>query len=372
MNHFALRIRQAGLTLIELMVALTIGLFLTLGLVLMMSDSSRTFKIQDDYARMQESAVASLRYLADSLRHTGFYGMAASTLTLEQFGTIGTITNDCGNTLTSGVPLFGYPDSTTASAAATAVPCIKAVNFRGPGPILIARLGTGLPVTDPNGDGNFADGIAAQPGFTNTLYLQSDANYGYVFRGGDFANLVAADLVKRFATGNQFPVFPYQMHVYYVRPCSRPTGANGLCQASDDSGRPIPTLVRQELNGATMVERPLAEGVERINFTYGLDTVPAPDGDGIADRFVADPLSIAADGWTRVVAVRVSMLVRSPTIIAGQDDRTKNYDLDGDGAADFNCNDAAVLAVDPLACSYKRALFSQLIQLRNVAFRRGA
>ncbi|MPY86268.1 MAG: hypothetical protein GEV00_24315, partial [Actinophytocola sp.] len=72
------------------------------------------------------------------------------------------------------------------------------------------------------------------------------------------------------------------------------------------------------------------------------------------------------------VAVRVSMLVRSPTIIAGQNDSGKNYDLDGDGAADFNCSDAAVLAVDPLACSYKRALFSQLIQVRNVAFRRGA
>jgi hypothetical protein len=130
--------------------------------------------------------------------------------------------------------------------------------------------------------------------------------------------------------------------------------------------------VRQELDGTTMVERPLAEGVERINFSYGLDTLPAPDGDGIADRFVADPLSIAADGWTRVVAVRVSMLVRSPTPVTGQNDQTKNYDLDGDGVADFNCSDAAVQAIDPLACSYKRALFSQLIQVRNVAFRRGA
>ncbi len=364
-NRFALSMRQTGLTLVELMVALAIGLFLTLGLVLMMSDSSRTFKIQDDYARMQESAVASLRYLGDSLRHSGFYGLSASTLTLDQYGTIGTITNDCGNTLTSGVPLFGYPDSTTASAAAAALPCIKAANFRGPGPVLVARLGSGQQVRDSNSNGNVADELV-----TAALYVQSDANFGYVFRGGDFTNLVAANLDKRFANNTQFPVFPYQMHVYYVRPCSRPTGTGGVCQASDDSGRPIPTLVRQELNGTTMVERPLAEGVERINFTYGLDTLPAPDGDGIADRFVADPLSIATDGWTRVVAVRVSMLVRSPTTITGQDDSGKNYDLDGDGASDFNCTD--VVATEPLACAYKRALFSQLIQVRNVAFRRGA
>jgi len=351
------------------MVALTIGLFLTLGLMLMMSDSSRTFKIQDDYARMQENAVSSLRYLNDSLRHSGFYGLAGDTISLDQYGTIGGITNDCGNTLTSGVPLFGY-EFATAAAANAALACIRTQNFQ-PGPALVLRLASGIGIPDPNGDGNLTDGMAAQPGFTNTLYVQSDANFGYVFRGGDFAALVGANLVKKYVSGNQFPVFPYQMHVYYVRPCSRPTGAGGTqCQATDDSGRPIPTLVRQELEATTMVERALAEGVERINFLYGVDTLPAPDGNGIADRYVADPLAVAGDGWARVVSVRVTLLVRSPTVIAGHDDSTKSYDLNGDGTPDFTCTDS--VATEPMACAYKRALFSQVIQVRNVAFRKGA
>lgn len=360
--------RQAGLTLVELMVALTLGLFLTLGLMLMMSDSSRTFKIQDDYARMQENAVASLRYVSESLRHAGFYGLVAETITLEPYGTIGAIGNDCGNTLTSGVPVFGY-DAMTPATANAALPCIRTQNFK-PGPILVTRLATGLAVPDPNNDGNFTDGMVAQAGYTNTLYVQTDANFGYVFRGGDFGNLVTSNLVKRFVTNRQFPVFPYQVHVYYVRPCSRPTGANATCQASDDSGRPVPTLVRQELDGTTMVERPLAEGVERVSFRYGVDTLPAPDGDGIADRFVADPLSISGDGWARVVSVRVTLLVRSPTVISGYDDSSKSYDLDGSGAADFTCT--TELGTEPTACAFKRALFSQVIQVRNIAFRRGA
>ena len=210
--------------------------------------------------------------------------------------------------------------------------------------------------------------MALEP--ANRLLVQSDANFGNIFRAADFAALVAANQDRRYANNTQLPVFPYQMHVYYVRPCSRPTGTNGVCQANDDAGQPIPTLVRQELNNTAMVETPLAEGVERVNFMYGLDTLPAPAGDGIADRFVADPLSISADGWTRVVAVRVTLLVRSPTVIAGQDDRGKNYDLDGDGVSDFNCSNLE--ATEPLVCQYKRALFSQLIQVRNVAFRRGA
>jgi len=358
-------IRQTGLSLIELMVAMSIGLFITLGLMVMMSDSSRTFKVQDDYARMQENAVSGLRYLADTLRHTGFYGLAGATITLDQYGTIGAITNDCGNTLTSGVPIFGYNSLTTGTVAA-AVPCINPLNFQN-GPVLIARLGTGLAIPDPNGDGNLSDGMVAQPSYLTTLYVQSDANFGYVFRGADFATLVSSNLVKKYATGNQFPVFPYQMHVYYVRPCSRPTGTGGLCQATDDSGRPIPTLVRQELQGTTMVERPLAEGVERVSFLYGVDALPAPDGDGIADRYVADPLSVAGDGWARVVSVRVTLLVRSPTVIGGYDDSGKQYDLDGNGTADFNCG----APTNPL-CSYKRSIFSQVIQVRNIAFRKGA
>jgi len=356
---------QRGLTLVELMVALTLGLFLTLGLILMMGDTSRTFKIQDDFARMQENAVSGLRYIGDTLRHAGFYGPMAETGALTQYGTIGAITNDCGNTFTTTVPLFGYNALTTANVAAT-VPCILAANFQ-PGPVLIARLTTGLAVADPNADGDFSDGLVAQAGYTNTLYAQSNVRGGFVLRGQDFATFVSSETVLKLGNGAQFPVFPYQMHVYYIRPCSRPTGGatNNQCQASDDSGRPVPTLVRQELQGTTMVERPLAEGVERMSLLYGVDLLPAGDGDGVADRFVADPLSVAADGWARVVSVRVSLLVRSPTIVSGYNDSGKSYDLDGDGTVDFTCGDA-------IECAYKRSIFSQVIQVRNLAFRRGA
>lgn len=366
-QHMLRVTRQAGLTLVELMVTLTIGLFLTLGLILMMSDTSRSFKVQDDFARMQENAVTSLRYIGDTLRHTGFYGVLAQTQTLDQYGTIGSITNDCGNTFTTTVPIFGYAALTQSNVNAT-VGCIKAVNFQA-GPVLIARLTSGMPVADPNNDGNFADGVAAQAGYTTTLYVQTNVTGGAVLKGSDYAGYVSSGTVRKLATGAQFPVFPYQVHVYYVRPCSRPTGgaASDECQAGDDLGRPVPTLVRQELQGTTMVERPLAEGVERVSLQYGLDSLPLPAGDGVADRFVTDPLSVAADGWTRVVSVRVTLLVRSLTPIPGYDDSTKSYDLNGDGTPDFVC--------DPLVsmhCNYKRAIFSQVIQVRNLAFRRGA
>jgi type IV pilus assembly protein PilW len=365
--------RQRGLTLVELMVALTIGLFLTLGLMLMMSDSSRTFKIQDDYARMQENAVSSLRYVADSLRHTGFFGHLAITDTLELFGAIGTIdAPNCGNAFTTNVPLFGYSGLTPASVTGT-VPCIASANFQA-GPVLITRLATGTAVADSLAPLGFLTAELAAIAATtpHALYVQTGTGNGTIFRAADYGSLTSSPRLQTYPNGHHAPVFPYQMHVYYIRPCSRPAGAT--CSATDDSGRPIPTLVRQEIEtyagGNRWVERPLAEGVERLGLLYGLDLNPAPNGDGIADRYVADPLTVSPDGWTRVVSIRVTLLVRSPTVISGYDDSSKNYDLNGDGVADFNCND--VVATEPQACAYKRALFSQVLQVRNVAFRRGA
>jgi len=366
-KHPGMRLRHAGLTLVELLVALTIGLFLTLGLMVMMSDSSRTFKIQDEYARMQENAVASLRYISESLRHAGFLGLASDAWDLQPYGTIGAITNDCGNTLANAVSIFGY-HAETQSSIATTLPCIRAENFREPSQVMVVRAGTGFPVPDPNGDGNLTDGIVTVPNFGTTIFLQSDANDGRLFLGADYANMRAAIQHKSVVSGADAPIFPYQVHVYYIRPCSRPTGGGNTCLATDDGGQPIPTLVRQELDRTTMVERPLAEGVERMVILYGVD-LTTPITDGIPDRYTTDPLSLSPDGWSRVVTVRVTLLVRSTTMIAGYNDSDKQYDLNGDGTPDFRCTDAAAGAQ---ACSYKRALFSNVIQVRNLAVRAGA
>jgi prepilin-type N-terminal cleavage/methylation domain-containing protein len=47
--------RQRGLTLVEVMVAMTIGIILLLALGTLFANSTRVFKVNDDFARMQEN-----------------------------------------------------------------------------------------------------------------------------------------------------------------------------------------------------------------------------------------------------------------------------------------------------------------------------
>jgi len=371
--------RQRGLSLVELMIGLAIGLVLSLGMVTMITGTSRGFRDVDESARMQEGAAEALRYIGDSVRLAGFFGFSgaqAAQVELPQpppaAGQELDTLADCGSggnppavnwalpTDAAATPIRGAVD--VAAAAINALyPCILETNFVG-GTVLATRGATGVRVIDPTPLTNMDDA----PLVPDTIYAQGDPLRGpMLFRGGTarLSTLRAAGQVRQVNDGlnplADAPIFEYSAHVYYVRPCSRPTNPPG-CAANDDGGRAIPTLVRQQLQGRTMVEVPLVQGVERIGVLYGIDT----NGDGLPENHLLAP---AAGDWVNVVTVRVSVLMRSLTQRTLLNDAGKRYDLTGGNAAPFTCD--PLLAGD---CQFQRRVFVQSFQVRNVAGRRGA
>ena len=99
---------------------------------------------------------------------------------------------------------------------------------------------------------------------------------------------------------------------------------------------------------------PLVEGIERLTLLYGVDD----NQDGIPDRYTDNPAGLGES----ITAVRIDVLVRTTTRTAGYDDSGKTYNLGG--GATFNCTPG----VD---CDFKRHVFSQTVQVRNCAQRRG-
>ena len=368
------RARQRGLSLVELMIGLTIGLFLTLGMFTLIANSSNVFKVQDDFARMQENASSAMRYISTSLRSAGFYGYAADFSLINTTGGAVSTVNDCGSAtnppasnwaLALEFPVFGLAGLLQSGINAT-VPCITALNYleiTGGQQILVTRGALGARITDPNSDGDLSDGIATVRNFQTTIFLQASPARGLIFYGNDFATHKSSGLATTLANGNDVDIFEYAAHVYYLRPCSRFATGVTTCTAAADDGRPIPTLARQELVGSTMTEIALAEGIERMALLYGIDNAPFDAPDGVADFYTTTP-----GDWVNVVSVRVTLLVRSTLLNPQYDDSTKTYDLNGDNVVDYRCTtDIAT----PAACNYKRKVFSQLVQLRNIAQRRG-
>ena len=97
--------RQAGLTLLELMIALSLGLLLLVGIGTIYVGSSQTYRVQEQNARIQESGRYALEVIGRSVRQAGYWNMPLGvTSTATGFG---------------GTPVGGTNGSGTTADAVT-------------------------------------------------------------------------------------------------------------------------------------------------------------------------------------------------------------------------------------------------------------
>jgi type IV pilus assembly protein PilW len=81
------RTNQSGLTLVELLIAMTLGLVILLAIGSIYLGSRQTFRMQDENARLQETGRYALEVLGRSIRQAGFWDMPISPVaTATAFG----------------------------------------------------------------------------------------------------------------------------------------------------------------------------------------------------------------------------------------------------------------------------------------------
>lgn len=85
--HCAHKTHQSGLTLVEMMVAMALGLLILLAIGSVYIGSRATYRLQEDNARLQESGRFALEVMGRSLRQAGFWNMPISPVaTATAFG----------------------------------------------------------------------------------------------------------------------------------------------------------------------------------------------------------------------------------------------------------------------------------------------
>jgi len=106
------RIRHRGYTLVELMVSITIALFLMGGALLMVQHTKNAFKAQNQLSQLQESERMAMTLITDVIQSTGYYPNPhnftdAQTLVSPSFATPGApniatipIADQVGDTIT--------------------------------------------------------------------------------------------------------------------------------------------------------------------------------------------------------------------------------------------------------------------------------
>ena len=326
-----------GLSLVELMIAMAISAILMIGISQIFSSNKRSYNVQDESARMQESGRYAFNTLMQDIRRAGYFGGNAQTSAITGSVGIAPPARNCltGNTSWGRMierPIYGLNDGNTdIDADALAVDytgCIPNADYLR-GDILVSRYtkSTNIPTAT----------MAANP---NRLYIRNSLFSGFLFLGSEDA----ANLVSETPNG----VHELAASAYYVGPSGR------SCRFNDAGNNPIPipALQREVLSSTGIPEREeVANGVEYIQFQYGADS----NGDLSVNRYYDandfSNMESVSPNWTQVVTVRLWVLVRA-------DCPTNNYV----NSQTYVMGDANY---GPMNDGFKRQLYSTTVAVRN-------
>ncbi|SEM46015.1 type IV pilus assembly protein PilW [Variovorax sp. YR750] len=319
--HGALSVRQRGLSLIELLVAMVIGLIVTLAVTSVITvgeGKRRTTTSTND----MDQAGAYAAYLLDRAVRSAGSSLTQSTQPTDR-GVFG-----CRLNVASLLPASAFPAPFAKN--------FKAASDLRVAPVLIAKSQSdaGSDVLVVMGGDAVAGGVPrglTDPGSANTLSMDNTVGIST-----DDLVLVSqngtADCLLEQVTGTSTKVLTVGGTYYtagkttslqtlaaststYVTPLGNP--ANGNVQFQLFGVGDSSTLYGYDLlqGGGTATAQALADGVIQMRALYGLDT----NGDGILDAW-ADPGATGYDISTvmtttatlrQIVAVRVSLVMRS-------------------------------------------------------------
>lgn len=317
--------RQRGVSLIELMVAMTLGLIVVGVITAFFSPVNQNRNELENTTRMFDNASFAAELLSDEIRLAGYYAeLVPSGATWSTPDICATAVANLGWTvapLTLPVHLQGLRVSDAAPACIT--------DRRASSDVLTLRRVDINEVAPASVAGN--PFLQVSKCTTDTAVLKFSSN------SADLNLLTRACDATKLATARR-----YLVRNYYVR-------CDAACAAPGGS----PTLVRAELNGGVMEVTPMVDGIEAVRFEYGFDT----DGNGTPDVYRAtinaDPAT-AEGKWSNVVAVRIYVIARAASPSPGYSD-TKSFSLGSLGT------------VGPAGDGYKRHMHTAVVRVVNVA-----
>lgn len=320
------RRRMQGVTLVEIMVALVIGLLTLAGLLALFVQNKRTFVEDEQFARMQDNARYALAELERDIAMAGFWGDLLNPAAVTQDDSLA-IAVDCGpagiaewmyellDPATGESLTLTHADNATAATATGRHTCINAGEFVDGSDVLGIRRVEGREV---------AGALDA-----SQVYLRTNGTVGLLFR----EPIAGAPAV---VINPPFSEWRYTPRIYFVR------------NYTETPGDGVPALCRKVLDpaaGPGMVSECLASGIEDLQIEFGLDE----DGDGRPDVFVANPN--AADISTAVSA-RIHLIART----ANPDPRFVNRSTYRIGnAPDYTPND-----------NFRRRVYTTTVYIRNL------
>lgn len=336
--------RARGISLLEILIAMSLGAFMLVGIISLMASVSTTRTELDRSSEQMENGRYAIQILNEDAALAGYIGPyfhAAITPTDPDPCDDGNPLLELGVVYDKNAPQL--PTAISGVASGNALPaCVTAGSAMADAEVLVVRRVN-------------TDSVSA------AMAVDGDPYFQFSFCDGEaefvFSNVKADFTLTGRDCATASPVWSYESRAYYVASCDE-------CGGGGDG---IPTLKVVEFSSGALSNPPrsLVEGIEDMHIEYGMDL----NADGAPDCYVDDPTvgalpagcagtwfptAEAEKNWANVVSVEVNFLVRSLNTYPGWKD-TKTYDL-GRGAR-----------VGPFGDSFKRRVLATSILIQNIS-----
>ena len=372
------RHQQGGFSIIELMIAITLGLLVMAGMSAVFVNSSQARSEIERNNRQIESGRYAMSILADDLHMAGY---------LSSFDPYELIIKPASPPLGGIPPMISMPDPCEKSLTGNSSSLINSFFFHVQGidnvttanipnclndvklgsDILVVRRVSSCvagPITAAGCDAATA-GVPYFQGSNCYVTGELATNTGATSSTDYLAHFALSTDTSATGLGkhaiNCTTIADYRRYIvriYFV--ANNNQGTDG-----------VPTLKRAELGvSSTGTPQfnivPLVEGIETIQFEYGMDT----NSDGLVDVFNANPGAYntcvgaaCVANWLNTYVVKVNVLARN-TEASPNFSTTKTYILGkkADGTTDN--------VFGPYVDAYKRHVFNSVVRLDNPAGRR--
>jgi type IV pilus assembly protein PilW len=328
--------RQAGFSLIELMISMAIGLVLiaTVGYVYLNTKSS--FTGMEALATIQESARLAFEFMGKDIRMAGYTGgpaaagspvnvVAAPTgwdPNLRDLFGIPLIGYEQGGTFPTGVSPLSGTDAITVVRADSEQEFSLCLNADTEATCAAANT---TPQFTLRFDTCPADDLPA----AGQVFVASDYTHAAVFQIAAATSCAAGSLVINYdsdtnpiSPGNSSTelgaftgaikarkLYPLRAATYYI--------------ANNTATPPEPTLYRLELGASGTTATEVVEGIKGMQIEYGVDTESTPDGN-VDDYWAANEVTAGTNGlvslsgattvaerWKRVLSARITLALTS-------------------------------------------------------------
>lgn len=365
-------IRQQGLTLVELMIALTLGLIVIAALVGVFMSSNQSYRQNEALGGLQDNARFALDSMGRDLAMAGYWGGVRAVdagvgirVSADSRDDVAkaSAAGDCGPTTQAtgyfwlfdvGVPIVfrNHRSNNTGSSTVTDdFACLPTADIQPNTDVLMIRRVSGIPAFSID-SGNV---ITPAGGTTvaNRFYVRTNQNTGSLFRAGaSFSLATPADCPDSSGSNapcppnsNPVQVYAYTPQIYYIRNYMR----------SRTEKPKIPVLCRRYLKDTEsppkMEEDCLAEGVENLQVEWGIGSQASTT----VENYLANPSQAQL---MEARTARIHILVRATTNNVAASSDAKVFSL-----ADLS--NFTPPADDPPQAVLRRA-FTTTVQLKNL------